>query len=1615
MCSGASLNHIYRSVWNASLGAMVAVAEISPACSGSGRAGGTVVGVRTASSVMALSGLRALAAALAVAFSSVPWVAHANPAGGVAIVGQASMATSGNQLTVTTQNGAGANHSAINWQSFSIPQGNSTYFQQPNAASTVINRVVTNTPSQIFGTLGSNGSLLLVNQSGITVGAGAVVDTAGFTASALRMSDADVLAGRLRFGDDAGSDTGVSVFGNILARSGDVVLLGSQVSTGQDALIQAPNGSTILAAGQQIEITARGLEGITLQVQAPTDQAVNLGTLQAGAVGMFAGTLRHSGQIKANTISQEGGKVVLKAADQLVVDGRVHAQGQDGQGGVVHATADKVMLNSGADIDVSGASGGGEALIGGGWQGHDTRISNAQKTVVATGAKISADATERGNGGTVVVWADGTTGFGGAVSARGGALGGDGGQAEVSGKQYLDFFGAADLTASLGRNGSLLLDPASITIGTLAAIDGYGGDVTAAGIASGDYFGVSSFITATQVSTLLNSANLSLSATGDIDVAAVIAKTLGTATTLTLNSTSGHVYLNASIGGTPSSPLNLSLFGNAGVLQRSGAIIAPSLIATASGDYANVALVGGVNTVGTSSFNAGNMALGYGGSVSFKNGVALALGNVTAATLNVDTSAGNGAITQLGGSTIALGSSGATFATGSGNVTLNNAGNVIPGLRVNGAGAVSVTAGGANGLSVFDVNAGSLTLRATGRIDSLSDVVTTGAVDIRSTGGVIDFCADGCGNISAGGKIKMQAAGSLLFGGTMLSSAPGDAIALIAGSSMNLSGYGGSITTPAGRSLAYVNYGLTHNFSLLAPAFKQYNYTVGATVLGSGDGVIYANATPATLNSSLTGTVTKVYDASLGITLSGSAFGTISSGAIDGDVVTGVSLSGGTGMLDNKDVGTAKQVTATSMTVSGVSGGNGISTVYGYLTKASGNIGTVTPKSLTMSGLSVPLSKVYDATTLALVNGSATLAAQESAGSGTSSDGRSYSGDMVSIVGTAVGTYNDKDVLDATSVSFSGLSLGGAQAGNYSLSVQSPVSATITPRALSASVSAPDKIYDGSTAATPTLSITAGLVGSEVVTASGAASFNSKDVLTANLVTVDNTALADGSGLASNYSLAAGQSVAASITPRALSASVSAPDKIYDGSTAATPTLSITAGLVGSEVVTASGAASFNSKDVLTANLVTVDNTALADGSGLASNYSLAAGQSVAASITVRPLSTWIALASGQWSSAGNWDALPDSANVLAVDIPDGATVVYDALVGSTQLQSITSAGTLIMAGGNLSVAASLTTSQYSQTGGALSGAGSFNANGSFSQSGGTIDMGGAVTVTQSAGNLAVGRISGASIQLTVPGGAITQTGALTTAGLLDAQSSSGSLFDDAGNRVSAFKAAASAAGNIALTNTGVLDVRGITTASGNITLNNIGGISTSGMVQALNGTLAITVNSPLTIGLSGVLASGDITLAATNLTSAGDMTLDGPVISTAGSINLSAANNLVQNGLVSAAGSVTANAGGSMTFGPGATTVGYPILYSVGGTPVAPPFNPVLAAQRLAIETVIGVMGFSIEFDQILRRLVFEDELLVNEIAANVANEITDATLAGAAPKQDKFILVLEGSICTP
>lgn len=604
---------------------------------------------RPVASSPAVAGFRPAGAALAVAAAFVlqPLAAQAQPSGAQVIHGQASFARNGNTLSITTQNGAGTNHSAINWQSFSVPTGSVTHFHQPSATSTSINRVMGPDPSAIYGTLSSNGRLVLVNPSGIAVGPGAVVDTGGFTASTLKMSDADALAGRLRFGGNAGGL--LQVDGRIVARNGDVVLIAPKVQTGAGALVES-NGSTILAAGGKVEITGRGLEGIHMEVQAG-NEAVNLGTLKGDAVGIFAQTLKHSGLVQAEAVTAEGGKVVLKAiGGDALVDGRIVAAGPGYRGGSVDVLGNRVALLAGASVEVSGQLGGGQVRIGGDYQGANAAVPNARRTYVDANARISADAIVGGDGGRVIVWADGDTRMHGQISARGGAGGGDGGFAEVSGKEHLAFTGRADLRAPKGRNGTLLLDPNDLVIEVTGPTDtsvstGSTFSSTANGtskIKESDLeaqLALSDVLVMTNPSATggtglitvadgvnvewANNNTLGLQADGSIDLQGSFTNTAGTAT-LSLHAINGNITQNSATSVINLSYLQVNADNGAVALEGNNLV-----------DVVGIQASGGTN--GASFKNAQSVTIGSVGSAYG----ATAVGIIAAGDVKVSTTAGD--------------------------------------------------------------------------------------------------------------------------------------------------------------------------------------------------------------------------------------------------------------------------------------------------------------------------------------------------------------------------------------------------------------------------------------------------------------------------------------------------------------------------------------------------------------------------------------------------------------------------------------------------------------------------------------------------------------------------------------------------------------------------------------------------------------------------------------------------------------------------------------------------------------------------------------------------------------------------------------------------------------
>src|SRR5262249_42652827 len=122
------------------------------------------------------------------------------------------------------------------------------------------------------------------------------------------------------------------------------------------------------------------------------------------------------GSIRANSVGTRDGRIVLGggAGGRVHVSGRLSASGARGArgrtagtGGASDISGAEIAL-AGAQLDASGATGGGRIRIGGDAQGRGD-FQHAQSVSIDQATVIRADATKTGDGGAIVIWSDGHT------------------------------------------------------------------------------------------------------------------------------------------------------------------------------------------------------------------------------------------------------------------------------------------------------------------------------------------------------------------------------------------------------------------------------------------------------------------------------------------------------------------------------------------------------------------------------------------------------------------------------------------------------------------------------------------------------------------------------------------------------------------------------------------------------------------------------------------------------------------------------------------------------------------------------------------------------------------------------------------------------------------------------------------------------------------------------------------------------------------------------------------------------------------------------------------------------------------------------------------------------
>ena len=270
--------------------------------------------------------------------------------------------------------------------------------------------------------------------------------------------------------------------------------------------------------------------------------------------------------------------------------------------------------------------------------------------------------------------------------------------------------------------------------------------------------------------------------------------------------------------------------------------------------------------------------------------------------------------------------------------------------------------------------------------------------------------------------------------------------------------------------------------------------------------------------------------------------------------------------FNNKNIGTGKTVTVTGITLTGTDAGN-----YTITSATATGTASITLRSLTISATAS--DKEYDGNTTASV---------------TLTDNR-ITGDVFTVNKTA--TFNNKNIGTGKAVSVSGITLTGADAGNYTItSATAAGTASITIKSLTITATVSDKVYDGNSNATVTLTDNK-ISGDDLTVNKTGATFNNKNIGIGKAVTVSGITLTGTD--AGNYTITSATAAGTgSITSKSLIITATALDKIYDGNANATATLTDNK-LSGDDLTISKTGVTFNNKNVGSGKAVAISGITL--------------------------------------------------------------------------------------------------------------------------------------------------------------------------------------------------------------------------------------------------------------------------------------------------------------------------------------------------------------------------------------------------------------------------------------
>ena len=157
------------------------------------------------------------------------------------------------------------NKAIIDWKTFNIQANEATHFQMPSSDSFNLSRVTGGIGSEIFGTLSSNGNLMLLNPNGILFGANSKIDVGGLVATTSNISNSDFMVGNYKFDIPSSLNRTVINRGSInVAQGGLLAFVAPGVEN--SGIINGQLGKVSLASGRTFTLDLYGDKLISLGV-----------------------------------------------------------------------------------------------------------------------------------------------------------------------------------------------------------------------------------------------------------------------------------------------------------------------------------------------------------------------------------------------------------------------------------------------------------------------------------------------------------------------------------------------------------------------------------------------------------------------------------------------------------------------------------------------------------------------------------------------------------------------------------------------------------------------------------------------------------------------------------------------------------------------------------------------------------------------------------------------------------------------------------------------------------------------------------------------------------------------------------------------------------------------------------------------------------------------------------------------------------------------------------------------------------------------------------------------------------------------------------------------------